>query len=499
MDAYVIERGLIVRDDGSACLGLGQPSLAVSWPRHAIGSSGSDQLDWRAVTTGADDTEVEIELEALDLRASLRHTVTGDRWRVRATLRNAGLAPVSVSGASVDVSAGLGQAWVWGGGAAAAVVLAAGPDASRPWALSLRRGELTDEGGELRWLSSGETLAPGQRVVLELDGVACPDWGAAAWNALPSWLPTTALREGEGLELALPDAAVQAPECEVTEDEAVTTVSGTGRRRVVVSGSFGRVSLDADFAPSLTAAVRATSRQLARLVREVPGAVLQADGTGPDDRARALDRAARRLLVLQAAREHGAEQDIVRGWLLEGVTHLVVTGGVVGASTVAALAGEVQRRGDVQAQTALLEAVAHLDAAPGMGLVLTRAWVALWGAGVDVAPVRTALEAVLASPDDSDLARIERQLLQRDGTTEADLLGRWQGMLGAGLPGRGLPAVDPVGMARLVATSSLITDAGASGAANDVVTAAETVALRLLAGHGDDPDVLSWLVLAQRD
>jgi hypothetical protein len=100
---------------------------------------------------------------------------------------------------------------------------------------------------------------------------------------LPAWLPPLAVRGGEPIDLALPDAGVVATGCTVGEGADGTEIHGEGLQQVSVHGAFGEVHLELAFAPALTEAVDAAARQVARLVREVPGAVYQVDDTGPDD------------------------------------------------------------------------------------------------------------------------------------------------------------------------------------------------------------------------
>ena len=495
MDGYRIASGLLVDGDGWARLGAGERAVGIAWPQYSVGPQGADAAQWQVRSCDIDDDEVHVELMTQRLRATVRHSVVGRIWRLRATLQNTGPVPLSVSQVSLDLAPGQGQAWVWGGGAEALVSLASSVEPGRPWALVLRRGQLTDTAGRLVWLASGQGLDPGQRLVLDLDGRRCPDW-ESVWDWLPSWLPGPAVSRPLPVELRLPDAAVSAPDCEVVEDGWVTLVNGVGQQRVSVRGAFGEVSLDVAFAPSLRSTVQTMSRQLARLAREVPGAIVQAEGTSPDRRAQAMDRTARRLLVLQASRDQVPEQDLVRGWLLDGVTHLLVTGGLPGPSTIAALAGEVQR-GDGQAEAALADAMAVLAPLPGMGLALSRAWAALWGSGAEVASVRAALERVQRDAGSDPLSQIERYLLTGRGDEEW-VLGCWEGLLGGGLPGRRDPELDPTELAQLVAATGLLPESG-TRRGGAVLAAAQVATRRLLARYPQDPDVLAWLVLAQQD
>ncbi|MDO5287471.1 MAG: hypothetical protein Q4G45_11730 [Actinomycetia bacterium] len=493
MNRYVIAPDLVVEADGVARLGPEEPALGISWPQCTVGPDGADSLTWQVRTCDTDDDEVYVELVAGSLRATLRQSVVAGTWRLRASLHSTGPEPVTVSAVSLRLDPGQGLVRVWGAGAAGLVALASSDQPGRPWALVLRRGQLTDTAGRLVWLPDGTRLDPGQRLVLDLDGRRCLDWESVG-DRLPSWLPVDAVTLPQPVELRLPDAAVSALDCEVVEDGWATLITGSGRAQVAVRGSFGEVGLELSFAPSVRTAAQSLARQLARLAREVPGAILQSDGTGPERRAQALERTARRLLVLQASRAQVREQDLVRGWLLDGVTHLLVTGGQPGASTIAALAGEVQR-GDGQAEAVLLEAVPVLPDEPGLGLTLSRAWVALWGAGAEVDVVRAAMERL--RPGSDPVSQVEHHLLTGSGH-EQQVLGRWEGLLGGGLPGRLHPEPEPTETARLVAATALLPESG-DRRAGPVLVAAEIASRRLLAAYPDDPDVLAWLLLAQRD
>lgn len=471
--------------DGSVRLGASGPAIGLVLPRHVVGADGSDRLDWVSRTT-TDQGDVETEYVTASLRAVVQHDVTDSSWRLRASLTNSSEDPVSVSQVLLAVEPGDGQAWVWGAGAAGLVVLAA---SGALWGFSLRRGSLTRERGDVVWLDTGTSLAPGRRVTLELVGRRCAGWDEVA-AMLPAWLPRLAVRGGEPVDLALPDAGVVASDCSLNEGPDGTEIRGEGQQQVRVHGAFGEVSLELSFAPALTDAVGAAARQLARLVREVPGAVHQLDGTGPDERARGLERTARRLVVLQSARSHEAA-DIVRGWLVTGVTYLLQTGGTAGPFTLAALAGEVQRRDDPQALQTLLDALPDAEAEPGTALALTRVWAALWGLGQDPEPVRQALAWTLAQPARTRLEKIERSLIGGD----RDALPELVAVLGAGLPGAPVPLPEAWETAYAVAVSSLVPDGDPDRPR--VVQAAEIVARRLTARDPDDVDVLAWLVLGE--
>ena len=473
--------------DGSARVGARGPAIGIVLPRHAIGGEGSDVLVWQPRATRGTD-EVETEYVAGPFRAVVQHDFADSSWRLRASLSNSSDDPISVSQVLLDIHPGDGQAWVWAAGAAGLVVLIT-PDEGL-WALSLRRGSLTREGGDVVWLDSGTSLAPGRRVVLELVGRRCKGWDEVA-SMLPPWLPSLAVRGGEPVDLALPDAGVIAEGCSIIEGPEGTEIRGAGLQQVRVHGAFGEVTLELAFAPALTEAADAAARQVARLVREVPGAVHQADGTGPDGRARALDRTARRLIILQSAHSDEAA-DRVRGWLLMGVTDLLQTGGIAGPFTLAALAGELQRRDDPLALQTLLDAIPDADAVPGAVLALMRVWAVLWGLGQDPEPVRQALAWVLAQPVRTRLERIEHALVRGDAQAANELLA----VLGGGLPGAPVPVPEVWETAYAVALASLVRDE--DPAAPRVVQAAELVARWLTARDPSDADVLAWLLLGER-
>ena len=473
--------------DGSVRVGEIGPTIEIVLPQHAIGAEGSDTLDWRSQTT-SDADEVETRYVAEGLRAMVRHDFAETSWRVRASLANESDESVSISRTLLSVHPGDGQAWVWAAGSTGLVVLVARDGGL--WAFSLRRGSLRGEAGEVVWLDAGTSLLPGRRVVLELVGRRCKDWDEIS-SMLPKWLPLLAVRGDEPVDLALPDAGVVAADCSIIEGPEGTEIRGTGLQLVSVHGAFGEVNLELAFAPALTDAVTAAARQVARFVREVPGAVHQIEDTGPDPRARGLDRTARRLILLQSARSHEAA-DVVRGWLLSGVTDLLQSGGTPGPFTLAALAGEVQRREDPLALRTLLDALPEVEAEPGAVLALTRVGAVLWGLGHDPEPVRQALAWVLAQPGRTRLERIERTLVTGQRDAVAELLAA----LGGGLPGAAMPVPESWEAAYAVALTSLIADEDPDGPR--LVHAAEIAARRLTARDPNDPDVLAWLLLGER-
>jgi hypothetical protein len=473
--------------DGSVRVGAIGPTIEIVLPQHAIGAEGSDTLEWRSQTT-SDVDEVETRYVAQALRAMVRHDFADTSWRVRASLANESDEPVSISRVIVAVHPGDGQAWVWAAGTAGLVVLVARDGGL--WGFSLRRGSLREEAGDVVWLDAGTSLLPGRRVVFELVGRRCKDWDEIS-SMLPNWLPPLAVRGDEPVDLALPDAGVVAADCSIIEGPEGTEIRGTGLQQVAVHGAFGQVHLVLAFAPTLTDAVTAAARQVARLVREVPGAVHQTDGIGPQRRARGLDRTARRLIVLQSARSDKAA-DVVRGWLVNGVTDLLHGGGTPGPFTLAALAGEVQRREDPLALRTLLDALPHVEAESGAVLALTRVGAVLWGLGHDPEPVRQALASVLSQPGHSRLERIERTLVTGQRDAVAELLAA----LGGGLPGSAMPVPECWVAAYAVALTSLIADEDPDGPR--LVHAAEIAARRLTAGDPNDPDVLAWLLLGER-
>ncbi len=459
----------------------------IALPRHSIGPDGSDALEWQARTT-ADEDEVETEYVAGPLRASVQGSVSGTTWRLRASIANTGTQAVSVSRACVEVLPGDGQAWVWAAGSSGLVAVDEGR--AGLWSLALRRGSLTRDGDDLVWLEAGTPLPPGRRLTVELAGGQCRGWEQVA-SMLPAWLPALAVRGGEPVDLVLPDAGVVAPGCAVVEGPDGTEIRGSGRQRVSVRGGFGEVQLDIAFAPTITDAVQGSVRQIAREVLERPVTRDRSKPPDEEDRSTSLDRTARRLVVLQAGRAHEAA-DLLRTGLVQDVSDLIRGGGAAGSFTVAALAGDVQRRDDPRALQALLDALGSVDAVPGMVVALTRVWAALWGLGRDPEPVRQALARVSAQPALTRLERVERSLMAGDHDAPSRLLSA----LGGGLPGEPLPAREPWEMAYAVALTSLVADDDPAGPA--LVQAAELTARRLTASHADDADVLAWLLLGER-
>lgn len=474
-------------EDGSVRIGADGPRLTLALPRHAIGADGSDAFSWQARTT-VDPDEVETVCVAGALRATIRHEIGLETWRVRVALDNTSDETLSLSRGLLEVDRGRGTAWVWAARSAGLLVLALDP--SDPiWALALKQGLLTRDADQVVWIEDGTQLAASGRLVMELSGRRMSDWTQVG-SLLPSWLPPLAVRGGEPIEFALPDAGFVGPDCAIGEGSASTEIHGEGVRSVSVRGVFGELDLELAFAPRLEEAVGAAARQIARLVTQVPGAVHQLTDTGPAARSRGLERTARRLIVLQAAHSDAAA-DIVRGVLLDGVTDLLQSGGVPGPFALAALAGELQRRDDPQALRALLDAFGEVEAEPGMLVALTRVWAVLWGLGHDPEPVRQTLAWVMAQPGGGRLVEIERAIV--GGAPDGPV--RLLAVLGGGLPGDPLPAPEPWERAYAAALVSLVPDDHSER--QHLVQAAEATARRVTARDPGDADVLAWLLLGE--
>ncbi|HET7723047.1 MAG TPA: hypothetical protein VFK68_00285 [Propionibacteriaceae bacterium] len=468
---------------GRAPLGAQPPWVDLLLPRHAVGATGSDILQWESRTT-YDEDEVETEYVSGTLRAVVQHTASADAWRLRGSIANTGPDPVSLSRADLAVDPSAGTAWVWAAGSAG--LLAVDDDSAGLWALALRRGMLTADGGDTVWLEAGTTLDPGRRVTVELTGGRYQGWEEVA-SLLPAWLPRLAVRGGEPVDLALPDAGVVASGCTLDEGPEGTEIRGSGVQQVSVRGAFGEVTLELAFAPTLAEAVDASSRRIAGEVGEQG----ELAGVRPEETAADLERASRRLLVLQAARSHDAA-DVVASALVVEAAQLVHRGESPGTFTVVALAGEVQRRDDREALAALLLAMPLVIPEPGMALALTRVWAALWGLGQDPEPVRDALVRIAVQPTVMRVHGVESGLMTGDRDAPRRLLG----ILGGGLPGRAAPTAEPWESGYAVALASLVADDDPLGPA--VVQAAELLARRLTAAHPEDADVLAWLLLGER-
>ncbi len=479
--------GIEADADGAVRIGGNGPRLSIGLPRHVIGPEGSDTVTWSMRTT-RDPDETETVCLAGSLRATIRHELGPDSWRVRVALDNVTEDALSLSRATVDIDPGDGTSWVWAAGSAGLVVLASDPPAGL-WVLALKQGLLTRTDDQVAWIEDGVQLAAGSRLVMELSGRRHHGWGEIG-ALLPAWLPALAVRGGEPVDFTLPDAGFVAPGCVIEEGSGSTEINGEGQRYVSVRGAFGELELELAFAPRFEDAVQATARQIARLVVQLPGAVHQLDGTGPRTRSRGLERTARRLVVLQAAHSDAAA-DVVRGWLLDGVTDLLQSGGLPGPFALAALAGELQRRDDPQALSALLDSLPEVESEPGTLLALTRVWAALWGLGHDPEPVRQTLAWAMAQPSGSRLESIERELVS--GAPDAPV--RLLAALGGGLPGDPLPAAESWESAYAVALASLVSDD--SPERPQLVHAAEITARRVTARDPSDPDVLAWLLLGE--
>ncbi|HSN12377.1 MAG TPA: hypothetical protein VLS51_09740, partial [Propionibacteriaceae bacterium] len=388
---------------------------------------------------------------------------------------------VSLSRGRLVLAPRAAWAWVWAAGSAGLV--AVDDDQRGLWALGLRRGSLSRDGDDTVWLESGTTLEPGRRVTVELVGGAFGGWDGVS-SLLPAWLPPLAVRGGEPVDLALPDAGVVAPECAVDEGPEGTEIRGAGRRTVAVRGAFGEVTLELSFARPLAEAVQAAATRLG--LEEPKPSTAASDG-----RAAILDRTARRLVVLQAAHSHEAA-DTVALSLVPAAVELVREEAATGPFTLVALLGEVQRRDDQDALETLLDALPFVQAEAGMALALTRVWAALWGLGRDPEPVREALARVSTPGEGTRLQGVERELI----TGDRDAARRLLSALGGGLPGSPSPPRHPWETAYAVALASLVADDDPGGPS--VVQAAEVVARRLTAAHQEDADVLAWLLLGER-
>ncbi len=379
--------------DGSVRIGADGPGLVVVLPRHTVGPEGSDTLDWTSRTI-VDEDEIAIDATCGEIRAAVRHEVGPSTWRVRVSLANGTGEEVSFSRATLAVDSGSGQAWLWAAGVSGLVVL---ESAGQLWALSLRQGRLVRELDETCWLPDGTTVPAGRRVILEVSGRRCAGWDDAA-SLLPAWLPQLTVRGDEPVDLKLPDAGVVAVECSVLEGPESTEIRGDGLRRVLDPRRVrrGLARLRVRSLPARTRWHRALASWRAWCARcPEPSTSSTTRDRRPGRGAWNVQRAG--SSCCQSAHSHDAA-DLVRGWLLEGVSDLLQSGGTPGPFAVAALAGEVQRREDPQALRTLLDALPEVDTEPGVVLALTRVWAVLWGLGHDPEPVRQALAWVLSRP-----------------------------------------------------------------------------------------------------
>lgn len=473
--------------DGFVRIGIADSMIGIALPQSCIGTAGADFLTWVSSTT-IDKDEVETEHLAQPLKALVHHDFAGGGWRIRASLHNTSEQPVSVPRVAVQVQPGDGQAWVWAAGAAGLVVLSTHELGT--WAFTLQRGSLTREDSGLYWLDDGTTLEPGRRVIFELIGRQCRNWNEIG-AMLPSWLPPLAVRGGEPIDLVLPDAGLVAPGCTIVERPDGTELRGEGRQLVQVNGAFGEVNLELAFAPQLQDAVGETARQIAAQVSEVPEAVQGEDAPKGKSALQSAEAAARRLIILQSVRTDEVEGD-VRGKLLEEVIQHARSGETVGPFTLAALAGEVQRRADPIILGLLVDVLQKVSPEPGIVVALMRVWAVLWGLGTDPDPVRHALDQLLSQPASTRLGKIEHGLGRGEQAAITELFMA----LGGGLPGTVMPVPQAWEVAYTVALASLVGETDPQ--APSVVQAAEIVARRLTAQDPNDPDVLAWLLLGER-
>jgi len=156
--------------------------------------------------------------------AEVRHRIDHG-WSLSIRLANAEAEPVTVPPCELILDAAW-PALTWLAGAEGMIVLDAGLPDGRVLAFQQLRGHSRFARGR-RWLAPMPLTLPASGVrQIAWRGEWRPNHGTLA-ASLPSWWPErTALREGEVLELPLPDAAVTAERLQLSDDGSSTTLIG---------------------------------------------------------------------------------------------------------------------------------------------------------------------------------------------------------------------------------------------------------------------------------
>ena len=451
-----------------------------------------------------DRDEVEVERVAGGLRTVVRHAVE-QGWTVRVVLANESGTALELEQVRLGWAAAPGTvvtALAAGARASYAVQPAAGDG---PVLVGRLRSGVQAGVDEAGLLLGPLVLAPNHRWTAQWRWQVVPDARRAGTDGLP---PTVWLDRDRSVVLpAGPDVAVVAPglAVEVDDDRVEVAADEPGAYAVELRSARGTTTLPLTWAPDLDDLVESVATELL------------AGPTTPAGTPR-LEGAGAGLVVQDALvrRATGAPDELVDALeLVAGtlVEELDEGSGPVDPLTLAFLTREADRTG----AASLLDAAARrflgtTSAAPGLGLA---------GVGLALARVRQGrpspevvahLGALLAAAAPGDAAGLELALLLRARDAAADetvlaALRRLGARLGAGLPGRVVPAVDLAGTAYASTVLGLVDEPTGHRLADVWGVPAAEVARRAAAeararlstddGGGAARRALAWLVLGR--
>lgn len=506
--------GLVLRLDarGTIVTASGPDPDGVSWLTGCGGltvTAGDGPVPLGAAHVAVDVDEVEVERSGGGLRTVVRHSVE-QAWTVRVVLANESATTLTLEQIRVGWRAAPGTvvtALAAGARATYGVQPASGDGPVLVGRLRSGAQQGVDDGG---LLLGPLALAPHTRWAVQWRWEVVPDVGrAAARSDLPR---TTWFDLGQSVVLpAGPDVAVVAPglAVELEDDRVEVAAVEPGSYAVELRSARGTTAYELTWAPDLDALVDARAQ------------ALLAGPTSPAGTVR-LDNAAAGLVVQDAlARRTVGSPDELTDALELVAGELVAAlddadpGETVDPLTLAFLAREADRSagaGLLDAATSCL--LGATSPAPGLGLA---------GVGLALARVRSgrgatelvahlaALQAAAEVPDGG--LEIALLLRPRDADADADegvvaALRRLGAALGAGLPGRVVPGVEPERLAYAATLLALVDEPTGQRlrhrwgiTASELARRAAAEARARLTTAEDGPAgrrALAWLVLGRR-
>lgn len=432
--------------------------------------------------------EIESVLERDGLQITVRHTFE-TAWHTRITVENTGTMPAPSDALRIGWRVvGSASAWCWPGGCRG--FLAALPDAGAEFvAQQVRGGDLRDDAAEAEGAAGAEgpvgagavlgaaLPGPGERRVhtLRTRMIATERWPAL----VPAELPPLELAEGEPLQLAADDLAVEPSAALADTADGLLPRHRVGRYPVLLHGSEGVWRLKVSWAPEPAKVLHRRASDLLTAAPVVRG-------------VRRLESSLAALIVLRSR----ADADAVDAWCArqaQPADHWAVT----------ALAERALEVGEPLLLEQAIAAVTDLPARRGAGFAAGRVLVAAsalgetgTGAG---AGHPDALVPVFARLCQDPEVRLELTLPGlRAGAGLDAALRRVRSRLGLGLPGDPLAlpgdrceATRAERQAWWVAIGALLADE--SGLA-ELGRLADARSRRLLAGGPDDVS-LAWLTM----
>ena len=470
---------------------------------HLEGSAGPLVLG--APRVRVDDDEVEVERSGGGLRTVVRHGVEQD-WVVRLVLANETDAPLTLTRVHLGWSAAPGAVVTALAAGAEAAYAVQPADGTGPLLVGRLRSGAQAGVDATGFVLAPPVLGPGHR------------W-AVQWRfevvAEPRSAPAGDLPATTWLDLEQPVVLPAGPDVAVVADGLATGVVGEDRVEVeaVEPGTY---TVELRSARGTTAYGLSWAPGLDDLLDDAAAALLAGPATpggtarlaGPEAGLVVQDALARRVLDAEPAAD---ALELLAGRLAEQVDD---DPGAGGPATVALLAREADRTGDAALLGAAAAGLLALDrAAPGTGLAGTAVVLGHVRSGRPADALLAHLGALRAASSAQAPAGLELTLLLRPRSSQAPLdadlvraLRRLGTVLGAGLPGRVVPAVPVDRVAHAGVLLGLVDEAtGQRLRLSWGVTAAELAGrcaaqARARAADPAEPGVdraLAWLVLGR--